>query len=129
MVTDKLYCVVLLAELWECWLTYDIIYFPNLTAKGGIHILHNFITCKCSISYVHIFIKKPKSPSNENSFVLIFFLLCLFMFQMCYEDIMLVGKTLLCLNTFQLSENSFVGEMFDLPHMLISLVKSQYIIY
>ena len=46
MVTGKLYCVNLLAD---CWLTCDTIYSPNSTVKSGAHILHNLITCKCSI--------------------------------------------------------------------------------
>ena len=33
-------------------------------------------------------------------------------------------KLSFCLTTFQLSENSFVKKMFDLHHLLISLLKS-----
>ena len=124
MVTDKLYCVDLLAEPQDFWLTCDIIYSLNSTVKDGTHILR-----KCSICYFRIFIKKPKLSSNENRFVMIFFSLCLFMFQLCREYILLVGKTFFCLNTFQLSENSFVRKMFDLPQLLILLVKSQYMVY
>ena len=58
MVTDKLYCVNLLAKLQDWWLICDIICCPNLTVNGGTHILHNFITCKCIIS------QKPKSFIN-----------------------------------------------------------------
>ena len=49
---------------------------------------------------------------------MIMFLLGLFMFQMCREDTLLVEKT------FQLSKNSLVRKIFDLPQMLISQVKS-----
>ena len=61
MVTDKLYCVDLLAEFRECCLACNTLYSRNTTVKVGTHILHNLITCKCSISYFHIFVKKPKS--------------------------------------------------------------------
>ena len=49
---------------------------------------------------------------------MIMFLLGLFMVQMCHEDILLVEKT------FQLSKNSLVRKIFDLPQMLVSQVKS-----
>ena len=42
----------------------------------------------------------------------------LFMVQMCREDTVLVEKT------FQLSKNSLVRKIFDLPQMLVSQVKS-----
>ena len=59
---------------------------------------------------------------------MIFFLLSLFMVQMCGEDILLVRNTFFCLNKIQLSENSFVRKMFDLLQLLISLVQSQYLV-
>ena len=49
---------------------------------------------------------------------MIMFLLGLFMVQMCREDTLLVEKT------FQLSKNSLVRKIFDLPQMLVSQVKS-----
>ena len=49
---------------------------------------------------------------------MIIFLLGLFVIQMCCEDTLLVKKT------FQLSKNSLVRKMFDLPQMLTSQVKS-----
>ena len=49
---------------------------------------------------------------------MIIFLLGLFMVQMCREDTLLVEKT------FQLSKNSLVRKIFDLPQILISQVKS-----
>ena len=42
MVTDKLYYVDLLAELWDCWSNCDI-YSANLIVYGGTNILHNFL--------------------------------------------------------------------------------------
>ena len=129
MVTDKLYCVDLLAEHWDCCLTCDKFYSPNSAVKGGTHILHDLVTCKCSISYLHIFIKTPKLSSNGNRFFIIFFSHGLFMVQLYGEDILLVGKTFFCFNTFQVSENYFVRKMFDLPQLLILQVKSQYLVY
>ena len=46
MVKNKLCCVNLHAQLWDCWLTCDTIYSQNLTVKGGTYILHNLIRCK-----------------------------------------------------------------------------------
>ena len=48
---------------------------------------------------------------------MIIFLLGLFMRQLCPKDILLFEKT------FQLSRNSLVRKIFDLPQMLISQVK------
>ena len=59
---------------------------------------------------------------------MIIFLFGLFMVQMIHEDIQLIGKTFFCLNMFQLSENSFVRKMLDLPRLLILQVKSQYLV-
>ena len=83
MVTDKIYCVDLLVELRDRWLTCYIIYSPDSTVKGGTHILHDLIFCKCNISYFYIFIKKPKLNlwSNEINFFISFFCLGLFMVQ------------------------------------------------
>ena len=53
----------------------------------------------------------------------------LFLIQRYCEDILLVGKTFLCLDIFQLFENSYVRKMFDLPQLLVSQVKSQYLVY
>ena len=53
----------------------------------------------------------------------------LFLIQIYCEDILLVGKTFLCLDISQLSENSYVRKMFDLPQLLVSQVKSQYLVY
>ena len=64
----------------------------------------------------------------KTGFPWLFFCFGLFMVQMCRENILLVGK-MLCLNTFELSENYFVRKMFDLPPLLISKTKSQYLIY
>ena len=129
MVTDKLYCVDFPAEHWDCCLTCDKFCSPNLAGKGGTHILHDLVTWKCSISYLHIFKKKPKLSSNGNRFFIIFFSLGLFMVQLYGEDVLLVGKTFFCLNTFQVSENYFVRKMFDLLQLLILQVKSQYLVY
>ena len=52
MFTDKLYCVDLRARFWDYWLTCDTIYSPNSAIKGGTHILHNRIICKCSVYYI-----------------------------------------------------------------------------
>ena len=49
---------------------------------------------------------------------MIIFSLGLFMVQMCREDTLLVEKT------FQLSKNSLVRKIFNLPQMLVSQVKS-----
>ena len=49
---------------------------------------------------------------------MIIFSLGLFVVQMCREDTLLVKKT------FQLSKNSLVRKIFDLPQMLVSQVKS-----
>ena len=55
MVTDKLYCVDLLAELRTVgWLVIQSI--PQTRLLRVVRISY-----KCSISYFHIFIKKPKS--------------------------------------------------------------------
>ena len=51
MVTDKLYCVDLLAKRQDYWLTCDTIYSPNSAVKDGTHILHNLFTFKFSVSY------------------------------------------------------------------------------
>ena len=84
--------------------------------KVGTHILHNLITCKCSIFYFHIYsYRSPNLSLNESRFFMIVFSLGLLIVQMCREDILLVGTTFFCLNTFQFSENS-------LPHLLISQV-------
>ena len=53
----------------------------------------------------------------------------LFLIQSYYEDILLVGKTFLCLDIFHLSENSYVRKMFNLPQLLVSKIKSQYLVY
>ena len=45
------------------------------------------------------------------------------MVEICREDILLIGKTFFCLNTFQFSENSFVRKMFDLLLLLILQLK------
>ena len=109
MIIDKLYWVDIFAELRDCWLPCYAIYFPNLTVKGGAHILHNLNTCKCNIFYFHIFTKKPKSCR----FFMIFFLLVFFVSN-------LVKKTFFCLNTFQLSESSFVRKILDdLPQCIV----------
>ena len=60
---------------------------------------------------------------------MIFFLLRLFVVQVCCEDILLVQKIFFCLNTSQLPENYFLRKMFDWPQLLVSLVKSQYLVY
>ena len=122
--TNKYYCVDSLAEFRDCWLTCDKNYSPNATVKGGIHILHNFVTCRGSISYFRIFVKKPKTFIKWKQH---FSLLGLFMVHMCREYILLVGETFFW-NTFQLSENSFLTQMFDWSQLLISLVKSQYLV-
>ena len=62
--------------------------------------------------------------SSHNRLFMIFFLLGLFMVQICGEDILLVEKTFFFLNTFHLFEHSFVRKMFNYPHLLISQVKS-----
>ena len=49
---------------------------------------------------------------------MIIFSLGLFMVQMCCEDTLSVEKT------FQLSKNSLVRKVFNLPQMLVSQVKS-----
>ena len=49
---------------------------------------------------------------------MIIFSLGLFVVQMCHEDTLLVKKT------FQLSKNSLVRKIVDLPQMLTSQVKS-----
>ena len=54
---------------------------------------------------------------------MIMFSLGLFVVQMCREDTLLAEKT------FQLSKNSLVRKIFDLPQMLISQVKSYYLVY
>ena len=60
---------------------------------------------------------------------MIIFLLGWFMVEMCHENILLVGKTFFCLDTFQLYENSLVRKMHDLPQLLFSQVKSQSVVY
>ena len=54
---------------------------------------------------------------------MIIFSLGLFVVQMCREDTVLVEKT------FQLSKNSLLRKTFDFPQMLISQVKSYYLVY
>ena len=51
------------------------------------------------------------------------------MVQIRHEDIMLARKTFFHLNTFNLPEYSFVSKMLDLLQLLISQVKSQYLVY
>ena len=104
----------------------SIVYSPNLTTKGGTHILHNLITCKCSISFFYIFIKKSKSFIKWKQVFQDFFLAWFICGSNVLWRYLLVEKTFFY--TFQLSENSFGRKMFDLPQLLISIVKSQYLV-
>ena len=128
MVIDILYCVDLIDELRDCWLICDIIYSLNSTVKGGAHILHNLITCKYSISYFHIFIKRPKSfiKWNENMIMIIFHFM--------YGSIVLwrysIGrKNFLLFKHVPIIWIFFVQKMLDLPQWSISQVKSRCLVY
>ena len=65
MITDKRYCVNLLAQLWYCWLTCVTIYSPKLTVKDGTHILHNLITCSGQVDSTE-FAESVESAENHN---------------------------------------------------------------
>ena len=63
MVTDKLYCVDLLAKLLDSSLTCDIISSPNSTVKDGIHILDYLTACRTA------FLTSIFSQKNTKSFI------------------------------------------------------------
>ena len=64
MVTDKLYCVDLLAKLLDSSLTCDIISSPNSTVKDGIHILDYLTACRIAF-LTSIFSQRIPSLSSN----------------------------------------------------------------